>query len=41
MPFHHATVALAVATDGSHLMLALDSDGNVYRSQDGGNSWGH
>jgi hypothetical protein len=40
MPFHRNTTALAVATDASHLMLALDSDGNVYRSQDGGNSWG-
>jgi hypothetical protein len=40
MPFHHPIVALAVAADGSHFMLALDSDGNVYRSQDGGNSWG-
>jgi photosystem II stability/assembly factor-like uncharacterized protein len=39
MPFHHSLIALAVAADGSHLMLALDSDGNVYRSQDGGNSW--
>jgi hypothetical protein len=39
MPFHHSIVALAVAADGSHLMLAVDSDGNVYRSQDGGNSW--
>jgi photosystem II stability/assembly factor-like uncharacterized protein/predicted nucleic acid-binding Zn ribbon protein len=39
MPFHRDTVALAVATDGSHLMLALDSAGNVYRSQNGGNSW--
>jgi ligand-binding sensor domain-containing protein len=39
MPFHHPIVALAVAADGSHLMLALDSDGNVYRSQDSGNSW--
>jgi photosystem II stability/assembly factor-like uncharacterized protein len=39
MPFHRDTVALAVATDGSHLMLALDADGNVYRSKDGGNSW--
>jgi hypothetical protein len=39
MPFHHPIVALAVAGDGSHLMLAMDSDGNVYRSQDSGNSW--
>jgi hypothetical protein len=36
---YHDTVALAIATEGSHLMLALDSEGNVYCNQDGGNSW--
>jgi hypothetical protein len=29
-----------VATDGSHLMVAVDPNGDVYRSTDGGNSWG-
>jgi photosystem II stability/assembly factor-like uncharacterized protein len=40
MPFHQAVVALAVAPDGSHRLLAVDANGNVYRSTDGGATWG-
>jgi hypothetical protein len=40
MPFHLPVVGLAVSPDGSHRMLAIDSNGDVYRSTDGGASWG-
>lgn len=39
LPFHHPTQALAVDPTGSHLMFAVDANGDVYRSTDGGNSW--
>jgi hypothetical protein len=39
LPFHRPVAALAVAPDGSHLMLAVGPDGSVYRSLDSGVTW--
>ncbi len=39
MPFHRPVTALAVAPDGSHLVLAAERDGGIYRSGDGGVTW--
>jgi hypothetical protein len=39
LPFRHPVQALAVDPTGSHLMLAVDANGDVYRSTDGGNGW--
>lgn len=39
MPFHRPIAALGVSQSGDHLMLAVDLDGNVYRSRDGGLTW--
>ncbi len=39
LPFHRPIAALAVAPDGSHFVLAVTTDGSVYRSEDGGVSW--
>jgi predicted nucleic acid-binding Zn ribbon protein len=39
MPLHRPVVAVAVDPSGSRLMLAVDPNGQVYRSDDGGNDW--
>ncbi|MGH2458245.1 MAG: zinc-ribbon domain-containing protein [Chloroflexota bacterium] len=39
LPFRQAVAAIAVSTTGDRLMLAIDPNGNVYRSRDGGVSW--
>lgn len=39
LPFQHPVQALAVDPSGSHLMIAVDANGDVYRSSDDGNSW--
>ncbi len=39
LPFHRPISALAVSPAGDHLMLAVDLDGNIYRSRDGGVTW--
>lgn len=39
LPFRHPVQALAIDPTGSHLMLAVDANGDVYRSTDDGNSW--
>jgi len=39
LPFKYPVAALGLTTSGERTMLAVDLNGNVYRSQDGGVSW--
>jgi hypothetical protein len=39
LSFRDPAVALAATGDGSHFLLTIDPQGNVYRSSDGGVSW--
>jgi photosystem II stability/assembly factor-like uncharacterized protein len=39
MPFHQAIAALAVDSTDLRLMIVADSQGNIYRSTNGGSTW--